>query len=290
MRGLQLCKLFVLHVPAVLAGATSTSLLAAPPEATVSISVDGGPTVTSAITGTTASNGNQHYVATYTGAGGAWTINCDVSADYMASPQAGLVGIITIQNLSQVTQTFNWGIDVPLCPTITGGSLVGGTSVLTLTTVGPGTLSCADGVAMLRAVGDGATVGLMYACPMNLGTTGSGTATVNGSFGTPLPADVGPTTIDVIGQRESFTLTSGDKLKIQFVFAFKDTLTWVEPACAGDLNGDGAIGGMDLTLLLFAWGNTDPCAGSIPEDIDGSGMVDGTDLSFMLNAWGPCDG
>jgi len=53
------------------------------------------------------------------------------------------------------------------------------------------------------------------------------------------------------------------------------------PACPADLDGDGAVGGTDLTVLLAAWG-------SASADIDGDGNTSGTDLTALLAAWGPC--
>ena len=55
--------------------------------------------------------------------------------------------------------------------------------------------------------------------------------------------------------------------------------------CAGDLDGDGRIGGADLTVLLGAWGSTN---GSCGCDLDGDGSVDGADLSRLLADWGLC--
>jgi hypothetical protein len=54
--------------------------------------------------------------------------------------------------------------------------------------------------------------------------------------------------------------------------------------CAGDLNGDGSVGGADLGLLLTEWG----CPASCIADIDGDGAVGGSDLGLMMTAWGPC--
>jgi murein tripeptide amidase MpaA len=51
------------------------------------------------------------------------------------------------------------------------------------------------------------------------------------------------------------------------------------PPVAGDLDGDGAVGGADLALLLAAWG------GSGAADLDGSGTVDAGDLSILLDLW-----
>lgn len=46
-----------------------------------------------------------------------------------------------------------------------------------------------------------------------------------------------------------------------------------------DLNGDGAVDGGDLGVLLGAWG------GSGDADLDGDGVVNGGDLGFLLGAW-----
>jgi hypothetical protein len=46
-----------------------------------------------------------------------------------------------------------------------------------------------------------------------------------------------------------------------------------------DLNGDGAVDGVDLAILLSQW------AGPGSADIDMSGVVDGIDLAFLLARW-----
>lgn len=51
---------------------------------------------------------------------------------------------------------------------------------------------------------------------------------------------------------------------------------------AGDLDGDAAVTGADLGLLLAAWGT------SGPGDLDGSGVVDGADLGAILASFGVC--
>ncbi|MFO0875027.1 MAG: peptidoglycan DD-metalloendopeptidase family protein, partial [Phycisphaerales bacterium] len=52
-------------------------------------------------------------------------------------------------------------------------------------------------------------------------------------------------------------------------------------ALPGDLNGDGAVNGADLGLLLGSWGACAGCAA----DIDGNGAVNGGDLGLLLGAW-----
>jgi hypothetical protein len=46
-----------------------------------------------------------------------------------------------------------------------------------------------------------------------------------------------------------------------------------------DLDGDGAVGGSDLGLLLAAWGGSGA-------DINGDGSTDGADMGLLLAAWG----
>ena len=57
----------------------------------------------------------------------------------------------------------------------------------------------------------------------------------------------------------------------------------VPPACPADLNGDGQIAAADITILLSAWGTSNPAA-----DINGDGVVNAQDIAALLSAWGPC--
>jgi hypothetical protein len=49
-----------------------------------------------------------------------------------------------------------------------------------------------------------------------------------------------------------------------------------------DFNGDGAVDGNDLGVLLADWG---PCGACSP-DLNGDGVVDGIDLGRLLADWG----
>ena len=59
----------------------------------------------------------------------------------------------------------------------------------------------------------------------------------------------------------------------------------IHPAacCIADLDGDGVVGGSDLSMVLGGWGTSDPQA-----DLDGNGIVQGADLAIVLGAWGGC--
>ncbi|MCH2143593.1 MAG: hypothetical protein MK082_00440 [Phycisphaerales bacterium] len=53
-----------------------------------------------------------------------------------------------------------------------------------------------------------------------------------------------------------------------------------ETGIPGDINGDGAVDGADLTILLGEWGTANAVA-----DLNGDGTVDGADLTTLLGNW-----
>ncbi len=58
----------------------------------------------------------------------------------------------------------------------------------------------------------------------------------------------------------------------------------VESANVADLNDDNAVTGVDLSMLLAAWGRCgDPK--SCPADLNGDGVVDAMDLSQLIASW-----
>ena len=57
--------------------------------------------------------------------------------------------------------------------------------------------------------------------------------------------------------------------------------------CPGDISGNGAVDGVDLTLLLGVWG-TDGIGGEFDADITNDGIVGGADLTVLFSGWGPC--
>lgn len=63
------------------------------------------------------------------------------------------------------------------------------------------------------------------------------------------------------------------------------SVPWLPVCCIGNLNGDAAVDGTDLSILLSSWG---ACSSSCPADIDRDGLVHGADLGLLLTAWGPC--
>ncbi len=59
--------------------------------------------------------------------------------------------------------------------------------------------------------------------------------------------------------------------------------------CIGNLNNDGAVDGIDLGVLLGAWGMC-PDEGPCPSDLTADGYVNGDDLGLLLGGWGVCPG
>lgn len=57
----------------------------------------------------------------------------------------------------------------------------------------------------------------------------------------------------------------------------------VPPLCVGDINGDGAVDGGDLALVLGNWASPGGAA-----DLNDDGIVDGGDLALVLGNWGDC--
>jgi hypothetical protein len=51
-----------------------------------------------------------------------------------------------------------------------------------------------------------------------------------------------------------------------------------------DLNDDGVVNGIDLAILLGAWGRCPPKA-ACDADLNGNGTVNGIDLAMLLSAW-----
>jgi hypothetical protein len=91
------------------------------------------------------------------------------------------------------------------------------------------------------------------------------------------------------GGRLTAALTAGNTYYIVAGFYFANynacstrnaTVEFVDP-CPADLNGDNIVNGVDLGLLLAAWGTAE-------QDITGDGTTDGVDLGILLASWGLC--
>lgn len=150
------------------------------------------------------------------------------------------------------------------------------------TTTGAYTLSLCNGtvsgvnadskMAIAAACPGGSTV-TMDSLAYNDDNCGLGSRLSSTNTGLPLTQDLvaGQDYLIVIGGYSAATA------------AIQGTLTIDGPPqsnCPADLDGDGTVGGLDLSALLAAWGQ-----GS-NGDVDGDNDTDGGDLTALLAAWG----
>ncbi|MDG1979481.1 MAG: DNRLRE domain-containing protein [Phycisphaerales bacterium] len=88
-----------------------------------------------------------------------------------------------------------------------------------------------------------------------------------------MTADVSePRTVRQIASRESGNASNRPTL----IVVFEES-----SGPAADFNGDGAVNGADVGLLLAAWGSCPGC----PEDLNDDGVVNGADLGLLLVEW-----
>lgn len=78
-----------------------------------------------------------------------------------------------------------------------------------------------------------------------------------------------------------------DFVEILLHFETDLNLNSVPDGCEGlgDIDGDGVVGGADLSAILGAFGVC-PERGACPADLDGDGVVSGADIAIVLGRWG----
>jgi hypothetical protein len=158
-------------------------------------------------------------------------------------------------------------------------SLLKGFGVVGLTTGENGGMVTSSPPWLLQALIDGEAVGIgasMFYHPFQMGISGPGQASAFDEFGV-LEPTVGPPVQESIGMRMLFTISDTDSVAV--------TNDIVVVNCPGDIDGDGEISTIDLTILLGEWG---PCGADCPADLNGNGEVSTEDLLMLLEAWGPC--
>lgn len=96
------------------------------------------------------------------------------------------------------------------------------------------------------------------------------------------PSAVGAFTMSsVYGQSTSLRVASAGTTSLEPGFLCIESSDLGIP---GDLNGDGHVNGIDLSIVLTYWG---PCESSdCPVDLDHDGVVGGVELSVVLGSWG----
>jgi len=230
---------------------------------------DGVPvsTNTTASFGGTTANVNRTNPATVVGADG--RIYC-----FYRSYSASIAGIVWYGLGAQCFNpdgTTAWGADgamlVPHAPSSAG--------VLFDQQIGSA-LNFGGAVGCSYATSATATLATAYASRMNADGSVAWTTTVASNAGTKYRFVSSTASDNSVVMAWQSTTASND------IFAARvasDGTLGAPTAVPGDLNGDGAVNGIDLADLLGQWGGT----GS--GDLDGDGTVGGGDLAILLSGW-----
>lgn len=261
-----------------------------PPQLLLAWSIDDEWSGSTLVDGTVTATGGLQYTLALTTPEGTCQITYSGSADFVPDPMANLAGNLTVKNLSGRPRDIRLALDQPLCPTIEGGSLAGLVVVMTLTTSGPGFASCISG-GLFSATVDGAILKSLFTCPYTLQTTGSGTLTSTGTWGTPGASAVGAPSATSKGVVVRALLSDLDQLSFTFTYNTKSLAPQAATTCAGDLDDDGEVNAFDLALVIGGWGtgSAGACQSTGPlGDADGDGTVNAADLTIVLAAWGEC--
>lgn len=250
-----------------------------------SYSIDGGAATNVDVPGVQFVNGMYKYSASVSTAEGV-DLSITYTVDAASNPTASAIGQFKCTNNSAVSRGVEAAISFPLCPVYAGGTLFGGSvTLLVVANADGGGIFCLPGAESVwqAMIGDEAAHNL-YWCPFQMQTTGSGTMQSTSVFGAPIPGKPGPDSAPTLGSRNRLTITAGESLTVTSNFVVKSL--GEASGCVADLNGDGAIDGEDLSLMLGQWGDNNACAAN---DLNNDGLVDGLDLAAMLGSWGPCE-
>lgn len=158
-------------------------------------------------------------------------------------------------------------------------SLLKGFGVVGLTTGEGGGMVTSAPPWLLQTLVDGEAVGIdasMFYHPFQMGSSGAGQAAAFDDFGILEPA-LGPPVQESVGTRMLFSISDSDSVAV--------THEIVVVNCPADIDGDGSVSTIDLTILLGEWG---PCGPSCAADLDGDGAVSTEDLLILLELWGAC--
>ncbi len=252
------------------------ALLAAPPPATFTATVD-GESETLVLEGIEIRTGEVFYV-------GNVTIGCtyvSASCVYFQSlfgPAVALLGNFYSANACEGSVSVETSFDLPICPVTY--TVIGGLSSVTLTSrTDSAKLACVgDNEWLARTTSDGVGTYDIWLCPTELELVLPGTSYASNVWCSPIPSCPGPESVSSLGVDTAYVLSGGDEAKV-VVQSVVDG-TFIDP-CPADLDGDGVVGRADLGLLLAAWGTPDG-------DVNGDGTTDGADLGILLNDDGPC--
>lgn len=151
-----------------------------------------------------------------------------------------------------------------------------------------------DGSSFTQVTSPGGSRGLLAFSSDNIYCVGGGIVRWDGSSWS-LVEDfdqvIGPSTLAIAGDGLCGMSVVGRQLVAGQLMPFAAEIITVpvgefteEPVDPADLDGDGAVDGADLGLLLSTWGECESCE-ACPADLTGDCVVDGADLGALLSAW-----
>lgn len=234
------------------------------------------------------SGGVYQYFGEYADADGQWLVIWDKSVNPNPASTASVLGNVHVQNNSDEPIEFTVTFETALCPVVEEESLSGAFVVVTLQTdEDGGQMENIGDESIWSLMADGEVAQTIYDSPFLLASSGKGTASLSGNFGTPFPSAPTLPIEASAGIRYQFIMTAGEAVDFNNqLFIGADPQYLVECTDGeyplGDLNEDGVVNALDLFLLFVDWGR---CVGC-PADLNGDGVVDGLDLFILLGNWG----
>jgi hypothetical protein len=150
------------------------------------------------------------------------TLTWDVSSD----PDPFINSVFGFTNNTGFTQTYILTSVLPIAPAILGGSLIGGSSQITINDSNFNGTATVTSVAPILGTGfvynaliDGSDVEDLHGPGFSLSAPfAGGGATANAFFGLPGPTQPGPPALASIGIRHEITLTPGDSVTLNSNF------------------------------------------------------------------------
>lgn len=212
----------------------------------------------------------------------------DYVVDDVNNPMLSASGYFQCVNGSGAPRSVDASMSFPVCPATPGGTLLGGTvSILVTTDADGGGMTCApDTTHVWDVMISDESAHKIFWCPYQMSTTGMGAIQSNAFFGAPVPSLPGPDFASSIGSRNHFRLTAGESVKVTSTLIVKSL--GAAPSCFGDINGDGTVDGVDLNEVIARWGEADPTDSCRTGDLNVDGLIDGNDLTLLIGHWGDC--
>ncbi len=196
--------------------------------------------------------------------------NCGFAPIYANSSSPSIINCTIVDNttLSGIFTTFN------SFPAVANTIISGHTNA----TAGNGLTSIdaslVVGTVFAGTIDDGSSiVADALLDPQNDYAPLAGSPAINAGENSAVPADI---TTDLLGNERIVNGTVD-------IGAIEFGSSPPQESIAGDMNGDGTVGAVDLLMLLEVWGD---CHGHCPADLNADGRVDTNDLLILLNNWG----